>query len=239
MAENRDSTVITPGQGPALDTAAIGQHLAALKTMLSSLEPKFDALNKQSAGVTELIPTMHATSEQIKALHDQIFSQDRKSNMAIEKIKQNVGEKLQGKIMDSLTPGMQKKIKAEMSLQIPQQVAVQIKDHLPVSLEQQVAESKKQFAEMSSSLTNAEARRNNSILRHQRGFDQPLTPVLTPSGNESRYFPSNLKALFLYDLNKSKALVKDYGLPESKIREENFNKFMSHIGIHNSLAIVM
>jgi hypothetical protein len=28
----------------------------------------------------------------------------------------------------------------------------------------------------------------------------------------------------------AKALVKDYGLLESEIRETNFNRFMSHIG---------
>lgn len=31
-------------------------------------------------------------------------------------------------------------------------------------------------------------------------------------------------------VNKSKALVTDYGLPKSEKKEENFTKFMSHIG---------
>jgi hypothetical protein len=240
MAANRHGmTPLSPAQESPSDTTAtaIKAQVAMIENTLNLFEPIFNMLEHQSEEVSKLTLTMIGTTKSIEDLHGQILSQDTRSNQHIEKVKRAVAGKIRSQIMDNMKPQIQKKIKAEINLQVSEQVTLQIRDHLPVSLEDQVAESKREVAEMTSSLVNSEARRVNSILRFPSGYDEPLTPVLKSSGQNNNFFPPNLKTLFLYDLEKSKSLVRDYGLLVSDIREENFNKFMSFIGIQHSLQV--
>jgi len=244
MAENRDGALTPRPQSrtthtdPQPDTAAIRDLLASMKGTLTTLGETFDTLNSQSAKVSSLSPKMLDTTQQIQAIRRQIRAQDKKQEARLTEVKKLVRDQLKGQITENMKPQINERIKEEIVLQVPKQVALQIKDHLPVSLEDQVADSKKQFEVVKHSLINSEARRVNSVLRSPRDLGEPLAVVLKADGHKSVFFPFDLRSLFSYDLKMAKALVKDYGLLDSDIRETNLNRFMSHIGIPFSLITI-
>jgi len=243
MAANLDGAMTPRPQSrtalsPLPETAAIRELLAAMKGTLSTLGQTFDTLNDQSAKVSSLGPTMVDTTQQIQLIRRQIRSQDKKQEARIKEVKRMVRDQLKNEITERMKPQIKEQIEAEITLQVAKQVTVQIKDHLPVSLEDQVADNKTQFEVVKHSLINSEARRLNSSLRSPRDLAEPLTVVLKANGQKSSFFPADLTTLFSYDLNMAKALVKDYGLLESEIRETNLNRFMSHIGIQFSLIAI-
>jgi len=188
--------------------------------------------------VSTLGPTMADTTHQIQQIRRQIRSQDKKQEARINDVKKMVRDQLKNHITEAMKPQIKEQVQAEITLQVTRHVNVQIKDHLPVSLEDQVADSKKQFEVVRHSLINSEARRVNSVLRSPRDLGEPLAIVLKADGRKSEVFPADLRSLFSYDAKMAKALVKDFGLPESEVRETNLNRFMSHIGIQFSLIAI-
>jgi len=154
-----------------------------------------------------------------------------KNSVEVE-VKRQINSQMKG-----LQADITAKIKSEIKRQVSEQVDVQIKEHLPVTLKDQLDESKKQLEVVNSSLKNSEARRKNSALRVPRDLDELLTDAATPDGGVSAFFPNDLRALFAYDLEQSQSLARDYRLPVSKIKTENLNSFMSHIGIRFQLEV--
>jgi len=227
-------------QGPPqqADPAAIRELLDTMKGTLGALGQTFDTLNEQSNKVSTLGPTMHDTAQQIITLRRQIRAQDKKQDVRIQEVKRMVRDQLKIQIAESMKAQIQYQIKTEVAHQVAEQVASEIKDHLPVSLEDQITDSKKQFGDVKFSLINSEARRTNSVLRVPRDLGEPLAPVLKPNSTKSNFFPADLRTLFSYDLHMAQALVRDFELPQSDVREINLNKFMSHIGIQFSLVVV-
>lgn len=236
MAANLDGT-ITP-RPPLAETEKIRELLATMKGTLTTLGQTFDTLNEQSAMVSNLGPTMTNTTKQIQLLRYQIRKQDKKQDVRIEEVKKMVRDQLTHQITEYMKPKIKEQIQAEVALQVIKQVDVQIKDHLPVSLEDQIADSKKQFEVVQRSLHNSEARRVNSVLRTPRDLGERLADVLKLDGRKSELYPADLRSLFSYDIRMAQALVKDYGLAESEVRETNFNRFMSHIGIQFTLMAI-
>jgi hypothetical protein len=180
---------------------------------------------------------MHQTVQKIQKIHDQIQSRVNDDNSNIKKTKQEVQEEVKGRIMKEIKAGLKKEIRSQITLQVSSQIPVQIKEHLPVTLEGQLRESKAQFEVVKTSLVNSEARHKNSALRIPRDLVALLSNVLTAKGCVSAFFPATLTALFAFDLKTSQNLARDYTLHVSEVKEENFNSFMSHIGVKYSLPV--
>ncbi|KAG5639474.1 hypothetical protein H0H81_001596 [Sphagnurus paluster] len=124
------------------------------------------------------------------------------------------------------------KIREEVALQVKQQVDEQIQDHIPIPLAQQSLENKRQISDIRVTLANSEAREKNSHLQ-ATNLDELLMPILKPDGTESELFPADLRALFAYDLEMSKALLKDFEMEAGDSLQVNFGRFIRHIGIEN------
>ncbi|KAF9485938.1 hypothetical protein BDN70DRAFT_794633 [Pholiota conissans] len=121
-------------------------------------------------------------------------------------------------------------IRAEISKQVKEQVDEQITEHLPQSLQEQADESRRQLEGIKISLENSQARMANSFIG-TNNLDDPLTPILTPDGKASRFYPPNTRSLFGYDLDSAQTLNKDYQLTETDDLFMNFQQFLRHIGM--------
>jgi len=220
------------------NTADIKKLLEMMKDTWSSIGQTYDILYEQSTKLSDLSPTMHQQVQEIQKVHDQIQSRVNDNDNAIKQEKQAVQGEMKGRIMRVMKVGLKEAIKSQITLQVSSQIAVQVKEHLPVTLEDQLRESKVQYEEVKVSLMNSEARHQNSVLRVRRDGDALLNTVLTPNGEVSGFFPATFKTLFAYDLNNSQSLVRDYKLHVSDVREVNFNSFMSHIGVKDSLPVL-
>ena len=105
---------------------------------------------------------------------------------------------------------------------------------MPVSLEDQASESQQQLKDVRASLINSsvapicayysvsnafcnrsESRRANAILRASN-LDDHLAMILKANGDESKYFPQDLKTLFGYD-SMSALLVYAEGITHTCI----------------------
>ncbi|KJA28940.1 hypothetical protein HYPSUDRAFT_128453, partial [Hypholoma sublateritium FD-334 SS-4] len=121
-------------------------------------------------------------------------------------------------------------IREETIKQVKEQVDVQISEHLPESLQTQLDESKRQLEGIKISLRNSQARMTNSYIG-TTNLDDPLSPILTPGGLSSPYYPPNARSLFGYDLDSAKILSRHYELTETDDLFMNFQQFLRHIGV--------
>jgi len=243
MAANLNNATAVPisrSDSQLSNTADIKEVLTAMEDSWVDIGKTYDNLHDQSVKLATLSPTLPKTTQEIQILRDEIRSRTKENDDAIKEMKNSVEVEVKRQInsqMKGLQADITAKIKSEIKRQVSEQVDVQIKEHLPVTLKDQLDESKKQLEVVNSSLKNSEARRKNSALRVPRDLDELLTDAATPDGGVSAFFPNDLRALFAYDLEQSQSLARDYRLPVSKIKTENLNSFMSHIGIRFQLEV--
>jgi len=227
----------TTAQRPLSNAAEIKEVLAAMKGTWSNIGRTYDDLYEQSTKLSDMSPTMYQTVQEINKLHGQIQPRVEDDDNEIKRTKQEVQGEVKGRIMKGIKEELKEMIRSQITLQVSSQITFQIKEHLPVTLESQLCESKAQLDEMKASLKNSEARYHNSALRVNRDLDALLNSVVTANGNISKFFPITLKTLLAFDLKTSQNLAKDYQLHVSQIKEENFNNFMSHIGVKGNLPV--
>jgi len=225
----------TASQMALSNAAEIDQQLTAMKETWISIGQTYDVLHEQSVKMSSLCPTMQKTTQDVQTLRERIHARVEEDDVKIKKGKASAQDELnikpESQIVKELMANIKNKIKSEIKSQVTGQVDIQIKEHLPASLQDQLDESRKHVQEAKSSLENVEARRKNSALRIPRDLDELLSHVLTANGKASGFFPINLRSLFASDLESSQSLARDYKLNVSKVKEENWNSFMSHIGI--------
>lgn len=118
-------------------------------------------------------------------------------------------------------PQIKTDVAVELKVQTNEEVAAQLKERMPISLGEQAAESQQQLKDVRASLINAyvkywyeqrtgvlaerrfrESRRANAILRASN-LDDHIAAIMKPNGDESKYFPQDLKTLFSYDSKHS------------------------------------
>ncbi|KAF9504999.1 hypothetical protein BS47DRAFT_1354504 [Hydnum rufescens UP504] len=212
----------TPGTPyPVGNTQAVNDLLVMMKNTLNTLGATFDSLGEQSAKVASLGPALDS-ARQIHELRKQMRNQEKTQDTRISDIRRLVQDDLKQQIADQ--------IKAEIALQVKPEVDNQISVHLPIPLAIQAAESQQQLAQVKVSLQNGEARRRNEHIR-ANNLDENLAPLVRQDGTPSPIFPVTLKALFSYELEMARQLVRDYGLVEHPIREVNLNRFMAFCGV--------
>jgi uncharacterized membrane protein YheB (UPF0754 family) len=229
----------TASQMALSNAAEIDQQLTAMKETWISIGQTYDVLHEQSVKMSSLCPTMQKTTQDVQTLREQIRARVKEDDVKIKKEKASAqGElntKPESQIVKELMADIKNKIKSEIKSQVTGQVDIQIKENLPAPLQDQLDESRKHVEEATFSLKNAEARRKNSALRISRDLEELLSQVVTASGTVSGFFPVNLKSLFTYNLEISQNLARDYKLHVSDVKEENWNSFMSHIGIRSGI----
>jgi len=230
-------TAMPTSPGPLPDTAAIRELLGMMRANLDTLGETFKTVNEQSARVSMLGPSMQDASTQIQTLRRQVRSQEKKQDLRVNEIKHMIKNTLKEQVAEELRTHIKDQIRAEVFAQVKDEIEVQLPEHLPVSLKQQVGESKKYLVGVRHALVNSEARRANSVLRTSN-LDDPLAVVLKPDGTRSVVYPADLRSLFSYDTHMTRALLKDYELPDHELQEKNLNRFMSHIGIPFQLVAV-
>ncbi|KAG8894060.1 hypothetical protein FRB99_001548 [Tulasnella sp. 403] len=211
------------------DTVAVKELLDMMNRTLATLGKTFDSLTEQSTRVATLGPQMES-AHQIHQLRRQMRAQEKKQDSRINEVKHIVREVLKEEIAKVLGPDISTAVRDEVRSQTSAEVRNQLSHHLPYDLHKQAELSRQQLKDVQCSLRNSESRRANSTLRASNLEDEIAT-ILKSNGEESRYFPRNLKTLFSYDDNTAKELVKDYNLPTSDSREKNLNKWMAHAGI--------
>lgn len=226
----------TPGTPyPVQNTAAVNELLMLMKTNLNTLGATFDSLGEQSAKVATLGPAMD-TAHQVHQLRRQMRNQEKHQDSRITDIRTLVRDQLKVQIAEHMREQIDEQIKAEIALQVKGEVTNQIETHLPIPLAIQAAESQEQLAEVRVSLQNSEARRHNGHLG-RTNLDEPIAPLMLPDGNPSANFPATLRALFSFEPDTIRGLVKEYGLQEHAIREGNVNRFMAFIGVTFQLIL--
>jgi len=222
----------TSGAGtpyPIGNTQAVNDLLTMMKSTLNTLGATFDNLGEQSAKVAALRPALDS-ARQIHELRKQMRAQEKNQDTRIGDIRRLVQDDLKVQIADHMREQIAEQIKSEIALQVKNEVDNQISQHLPTPLAIQAAESQLQLAEVKISLQNSEARRHNQQIR-ANNLDELLAVVLRRDGTPSPFFPANLKVLFSYELEMTRALVRDYGLVEHPMREGNLNRFMAFCGV--------
>ncbi|TBU41379.1 hypothetical protein BD309DRAFT_925479 [Dichomitus squalens] len=224
---------------PTVDTAAVRELLGAMKVTLGNLDQTFRTLNEQSAQVSSLGPTMEMAVTQLSSLRHQIRNQEKEQDIRVNEIRRMIKEEIKVKAADEMGQQIRETIRQEITKQAKEQISLQTNEVLPVPLHKQTEESRRHLEQVKNALANSEARRKNSVLRPSpNNLNDELALVLRPDGQKSKLYPANLHSLFAYDYNKSKALVKDFGLHEHGVLEKNLNGFMAHIGIQFELVPV-
>jgi len=226
----------TPGTPyPIGNTAAVNDLLMLMKTNLNTLGATFDSLGEQSAKVATLGPAMD-TAHQIHQLRRQMRNQEKHQDARMNDIRTLVRDNLKVQIAEHMREQIEEQIKAEIALQVKDEVSNQIATHMPIPLAIQAAESQEQLAEVRVSLQNSDARRHNGHLG-RTNLEEPLLPLFRTDGTASPLYPSCLKVLFSYELEDINDLLRDYDLPEHRIREGGANRFMAYVGVPFQLIL--
>lgn len=220
----------TPGTPyPVANSQAVNELLTMMKGTLNTLGATFDSLGEQSAKVATLGPALDS-AHQIHQLRRQMRAQEKHQDARITDIRSFVKDDFKVQIAELMKVQIQEQIKAEIAMQTKNEVDAQIHEHLPIPLHVQAQESQLQLSEVRVQLKNSEARRHNSHLK-STNLNEQLSIVIKKDGTESVLWPKTLRALFGFDLDNARALVKDFGLTEHELREGNINRFMAFIGI--------
>ncbi|KAG8901772.1 hypothetical protein FRB99_005110 [Tulasnella sp. 403] len=160
---------------------------------------------------------------------------DQKNETRTEEIKTLLRARHYDVIHEEIIPYIRQVVAQEVDRQIETAVREVVAEELgylvPDPLQIQIREHTEQLEEIQISLRNAEARRQNSLLRSTY-LNDPLHPLLKPSGKVSPNFPRDLATLFELDGAAAKALNMEYGLQDvGDGREKNLNRFMQFIGV--------
>ncbi|KAJ6576835.1 hypothetical protein B0H10DRAFT_2179780 [Mycena sp. CBHHK59/15] len=233
MSSNSNDGTATPRQGDAVqspnETENIRTAIVAMTGTLGGLQQTFEDLNAKSAELAQMAPNPEDAPNELQALRKQIREQHKKEVKEIKPSRAWRGMKsrfTRGKPEADIIA----QIRADVAEQVKQQVDVQIQEHIPVSLKQQAAKNRTQLLDARTSLINSEARKKNAGLQIEH-LDEGLAKVLKADGTNGKLFPADLRSLLSYDAGDVRELVKEYGLVEDEVREENINRFLSHLGI--------
>ncbi|KAF9517553.1 hypothetical protein BS47DRAFT_507552 [Hydnum rufescens UP504] len=213
------------------DLMNLHELVTTMKGTLDHLGGVFDSLGEQTARVASLGPALHATHH-IRQLRKQMVVQDRRQEERIQEIKTLLRDVLKEQIAEHLRVHVTRIIREQIQAKVKEQVAAKLNAQFPEALRKQVAQHKDQLHNVKRGLWDANARRHNSQFKSHQ-FNEPLQPLLMPSGEPSERFPKTLGEMFSADAATAKQLVIDYGLPVAEgpdEREENLNVFMHHAG---------
>ncbi|KAF5380386.1 hypothetical protein D9615_004712 [Tricholomella constricta] len=218
-------------RGP-LSNSDAARLATVMQHTLGGLDTTLKIFNEQSsvfsAGVA---PEMDRTAD-IQDLQKRLNDHSKTQRRFIRGAKKTIREDFKKTISDRLRNDVSAQIKREVAMQVKDQVDQQIRDHIPTPLEQQALDNKRQISKIKASLTNSEARAKNSTLQASN-LDEPLMPILKPDGSKSHLFPADLRSLFSYEPDMTKALMKDFDIEEDDSLQVNYGRFMRHIGIEN------
>ncbi|KAF8161255.1 hypothetical protein B0H34DRAFT_700150 [Crassisporium funariophilum] len=174
--------------------------------------------------------------EELGSFRQEIHKHEAKQEKILETIRSGLEDDIKNQISAAVKNDIGRVLRAEVAKQVKEQVDVQITEHIPVSLQQQAEESKHQLQAIKTSLANSESRLANSNIQ-SGNLDDPLASILTSDGKKSDFYPSNLRSLFVYDLESARALNRDYGLVVADTVELNLKQFLAHIGTRVELVI--
>ncbi|KAG9008955.1 hypothetical protein FRB95_002237 [Tulasnella sp. JGI-2019a] len=230
MSQKGNRTYVPP------DVAGMKELLGVMTSTLGHLGQTLDTLKDQSNRVAVLGPQMDS-AHQIHQLRRAMRAQEKKQDMRVEDLTHLIKDVLKEEIAQMLEEEINALIAEEIKLQVDEQVKVQLVQLGLDGLEAQAKLGEKQVKDVRVALINSDSRTTNSKLR-ANNLDDCLAIMLKPDGEESELFPQELRTLFAYNNDTAKALVRDYGLLESELREENLNAFMAHAGIQFHLVPV-
>jgi len=170
--------------------------------------------------------------QQITALRRQLVSQDKTQEDHINKIRQLIEQVLMGQISAQLRKHLREMVREKVGKTIRERVAEQLAQRIPSELPQQMGMHREQMRIVKESLHNAEARRNNALIR-SNNLSEPLRPLLKADGEPSSIFPATLVDLFALPGPTIQSLMDDFNIHrvEDDPKEAHLNKVMLCFGV--------
>jgi len=224
------STFSAGSRGP--DLMPLNELVGSMKGALDHLGGVFDSLGEHTARVASLAPALQA-AHQIKQLKRQLGVQDQRQEERVQNLKVLLRDVLKAQIGDHLRYHVHLIIQEKVKERVAAQVEAQMNKQFPPALREQVARHKLQLQGVKRSLWDANARRENALLKDHQ-LDEPLQPLMMETGGVSSSFPQTLGDMFGASEQEALQLAKDYDLPfvqgGPNDREDNLNLFMHHIG---------